>query len=45
MALMALTATTGWSGFRQILQTFLEAAGQRGGPCLEVAARPDGAER
>lgn len=36
------TATTGWSGFRL---TPLEAVGQRGEPCLEVAARPDGAER
>lgn len=37
-----LTVTTGWSGFRL---TPLEAVGQRGGPFLEVAARPDGAER
>ena len=39
------TATTGWSGFQQRLLTPLEAVGQRGEPCLEVAARPDGAER
>lgn len=47
-ALTLLTVTTGWSGFRQMLlmlRTSLEAAGRRGGPFLEVAARPDGAER
>lgn len=37
-----LKATTGWSGCRL---TPLEAVGRRGGPFLEVAARPDGAER
>jgi hypothetical protein len=42
---MAKTATTGWSGCRRRLRTYLEAVGRRGEPCLEVAARPDGAER
>lgn len=37
-----LKVTTGWSGCRL---TPLEAVGRRDEPCLEAAARPDGAER